>query len=377
MPGVTLLGPVFPYRGGIPYCTTRLADELGCEVISFRRQFPRMFYPGSGDVDESLRPKTPARARFLLDVVNPLTWLRTGLLLRRERPDALIVVWWVWVWALPYLVILALLPRSTRVVLQCHNVGDKEPAAWKRWLTDRVLRRGDVLVVHAKTEAEEASRRTGGRVPVVATFLPVHEMGGPAPPREEARRRLGLSGNVALCFGHIRPYKGVDVALRAWPMLRCEATLLVAGEVWWKQEEAIRELARGLANVRMDLRYVPDAEIAEYFAAADVVLAPYRVEAQSGVALTALHFGRPLIASTVGGLPEVVEEGGNGFLIPPDDPAALAAAVDRFFLSADRGAMERAAAASGARYSWEEYGVLFRSLLEPPEMKNFESRMKN
>src|SRR2546430_15882266 len=80
-------------------------------------------------------------------------------------------------------------------------------------------------------------------------------------------------------------------------------------------------------RIRFEFRYIPDAEIATYFAAADVVLAPYRIEAQSGVALTAFHFARPVIATRVGGLPEIVD-GNNGMLIPPEDPAALALAVD-------------------------------------------------
>ncbi|HEX8616586.1 MAG TPA: glycosyltransferase, partial [Thermoanaerobaculia bacterium] len=273
-----VIGPVPPYRAGIAYCTMRLAQELDAEVISFRRQFPRMFYPGSSDVDATL-PRFEG-GRFLLDIVNPLTWLRTAFAIRRERPDAVILVWWVWVWALPYLTLLALLPRPTRVILQCHNIGDKEPAAWKRVLTNLVLRRGDLLVVHAKSEAEDAARRlgpgvipgeprvilseakdlparngegpspssrlrmtSGGAPQIVTTFLPVHELGGAIPPRADARRTLDLQGNVALFFGHVRPFKGLDVALRAWRLLTADVTLVVAGEAWWKGEAEYRALA--------------------------------------------------------------------------------------------------------------------------------------
>ena len=354
--GSTLIvGPVPPYRAGIAYCTKRLAEVLGADVISFNRQFPRFLYPGGDDVDRTL-PRF--EARFLLDIVNPLTWLRTALVLRRERPDAVIFVWWVWVWALPYLTLLALLPKRTRVILQCHNIGDKEPAAWKRWLTDRVLRRGDVLVVHAETEAQDARRRVSRRI--VKTFLPVHELGGAIPSRAEARRKLGLRGNVALFFGHVRPFKGLDVALRAWRLLQTDVTLVVAGEAWWKSEDEYRALAKGLDNVRFDFRYIPDAEIATYFAACDVVLAPYRIEAQSGVALTAFHFARPVIASDAGGLPEIVDP---EWIFPSEDHATLAARIDAFFTRADRAALERRAADAARKYSWEEYGALFRRLV--------------
>lgn len=355
MPRTLIIGPVFPYRAGIAYCTVKLAEQLGADVVSFKRQFPKFLYPGGDDVDPTL-PRFDAR--FLLDIINPLTWIRTALRLRRDRPDAVIFVWWVWVWALPYLMLIALLPRKTRVILQCHNIGDKEPAAWKRWLTDRVLRRGDVLVVHAQTEADDAARRTSRRI--VKTFLPVHALGGAIPTRAEARRRLGLRGNVALFFGHVRPFKGLDVALRAWRLLQTEVTLVVAGEAWWKSESEYRELAKGLENVRFDFRFIPDAEIATYFAACDVVLAPYRIEAQSGVALTAFHFARPVIASNVGGLPEIVDA---EMLFPSEDHPALAARIDAFFARSDRDALERRAADSARKYSWEEYGALFGRLV--------------
>ncbi|MGZ7032141.1 MAG: glycosyltransferase, partial [Thermoanaerobaculia bacterium] len=245
---VAIVGPVFPYRAGIAYCTTRLAEEMTkygeVAVISFRRQYPRRFYPGTDDIDESLRSRTPAAARFVLDVLNPITWIRTGFLLRRHRPDAVVFVWWIWVWALPYRVMMALLPRTTRVVLQCHNIGEKEPGWWKRALANLVFRRADSLVVHARTEEDDARRRTSSRV--VRTFLPVHELGGAIPSRASARTTLGVDGNVALFFGHVRPFKALDVVLRAWPLLRHPVTLVVAGEAWWDSEQEYRKLAKEL-----------------------------------------------------------------------------------------------------------------------------------
>jgi glycosyltransferase involved in cell wall biosynthesis len=386
---VAIVGPVFPFRAGIAYCTTRLAEELrkSCDidVISFSRQFPKRLYPGGDDIDPTL-PR--AEAAFIVDVMNPFTWLRAGWRLRRY--DAVIFVWWVWLFAPAYLSMIAMMRRRTTVILQCHNVGDKEPAAWKRWLTNRVLRRADALVVHARTEADEAWKRSGGRR-VVKTFLPVHELGGAIPARADARATLHIdaAANVALFFGHIRPFKGLDIALRAWRELHTDALLVVAGEAWWERADEYVQLAAelGLAQtkrrsdsqsdkagsrtresdlrktVRFDFRFIPDSEIATFFAAADVVLAPYRIEAQSGVALTAFHFARPVIATTVGGLPEVID-GSNGMLVPPEDPAALARAVDEFFTTRDRASMEQSAAASARKYSWPEYAAVFAALVD-------------
>ncbi len=365
---VAIVGPVFPYRAGIAYCTTRLAEELAHDdevsIYSFKRQYPKRFYPGSGDIDPSLESRRPSNAAFRLDILNPLSWISEGLRIRHDDPDVVILVWWIWVWALPYLIMLALMPHHTRIVLQCHNITDKEPARWKSWLTNRVLRRGETLVVHAKTEAEEARARTKGTdAVVVETFLPVHELGGEMPSRDEGKRRYLLGGeNVALFFGHVRPFKGLDIALEAIDRSEGDWILFVAGEVWWNDEQMYRETVAMLSierRVKLDFRFIPDDEIADVFAACDVVVAPYRREAQSGVALTAFHFGRPVIATTVGGLPEIIEDGVNGLLVPPEDPVALAKALDRFFAEEMRDRLEQGARESAARYNWSAYAENF------------------
>ena len=91
-------------------------------------------------------------------------------------------------------------------------------------------------------------------------------------------------------------------------------------------------------------------------------MAPYRTESQSGVALTAFHFGRPVIATAVGGLSELID-GRNGILVPPEDPEELARAVDEFFTRRNRRSMERAAGESAKRYSWAEYGAIMSRLV--------------
>ncbi|HEY0787336.1 MAG TPA: glycosyltransferase, partial [Thermoanaerobaculia bacterium] len=207
--------------------------------------------------------------------------------------------------------------------------------------------------------------------PIERTFLPAHELGRGKVERAEARERLGFAADerLALFFGHVRPFKGLDLVLRAWKSLRSEAKLVVAGEFWWGDEETYRTIVReeGIEDrVRIEPRFIPDDEIALWFGAADVVLAPYRTEAQSGVVLTAFHFERPVIASTVGGIPEIVSDGRNGYLIPPESPVEIARAVDRFFLEADRAAMERAAGEGARRYSWEEYAKGMAGVLEKP-----------
>ena len=378
-PRIAIIGPVYPYRAGIAHCTVRLAEELGrdfdVEIVSFARQYPRHFYPGGSDLDPTLESRRPPNARFTLDILNPLSWIAEGRRLRKENLHAVVFVWWIWVWAIPYRTLRAFLPKKTKIVFQCHNISDKEPAGWKTALTNRALGTADSIVVHARTEAEEVVRRLGESVRrrVTNLFLPLHEVGGEIPSRTEARRTLGITHeHVALCFGHVRPFKGLDIAFRAWEGMKAHVLLLVAGEVWWderaKYERMLGELGLSV-RVRCDFRFIPDAEVATYFAATDVVLTPYRHEAQSGVAMTAFHFLRPVIATAVGGLPELIRDGQNGLLIPPEDPDALREAVEQFFSRGDRGEWEARIAAEADRYSWKRYadaiGVLLGVGLSP------------
>lgn len=363
---VVVIGPVYPYRGAIAYCTQRLAKELRAtaevSLLSFSRQYPAPLYPGQSDVDPTVRDLAPAGARYALDVLNPLTWLREGLRLRREKPDVVVICWWVWVWAIPYLVITQMLCRSTRLFVQCHNIDDKEPRWWKGALANRLFRRADLLIVHSARSVEEVRERLGnaGVEKTVQLFLPVIPIGREIPERNEAKRRLGLENRkIAMFFGQIRPFKGLDIALRAWREVDGDILLLVVGEIWFGDEPRYRKIVseEGLEDrVLFVSRYVPDAEVADYFSAADVVIASYRYENQSGVAMNAFHFGRPVIATAVGGLPDIIEHGVNGMLVPPADPEQLALAVNRFFDSEDRPRLEQGARAAAAKYSWERYG---------------------
>ncbi len=192
---------------------------------------------------------------------------------------------------------------------------------------------------------------------------PVYQQFGELPcTREEARRRLGVppDHDVLLAFGYVRPDKGLAVLLDALPAIRAAraprgVTCLIVGEFYEPRAAYDQQAAQlGLGEcVRFVDRYVPDAEVGLYFAAADVVVLPYTAATQSGVVQVAYGFGRPVITTAVGGLPEVVRDGVSGLLVPPSDPAALAGAVARFYVGGSPESWEQGVAAERARYSWD------------------------
>lgn len=139
---------------------------------------------------------------------------------------------------------------------------------------------------------------------------------------------------VVLLFGGIKHYKGIDVLLRAFselrPSVRNEVVVKIAGSSSISVRE-LQTLADELgieSHVEWDVRYVPDEEVPELFNSADVVAFPYRNADQSGALMTALPYGKPIVASNLGGFAEVLEEGTHGHLVEPEDTEALSKALE-------------------------------------------------
>lgn len=374
---VTLLGPTFPFRGGIAHHTTLLyrafAAEHTARLVSFKRQYPRRLFPGPTDRDASAAALQVPETEYRLDPLGPWTWEATARAITANAPDLLVVPWWVTYWA-PSIGTVARRARrlapAMRLAFLCHNVVPHEHAPFARALTRWALAPGHAYVAHARPQAEALRALLPGAVVRVYPH-PLYDMfaGAEGPSRAEARAALGLPAEapVALFFGFVRPYKGLDDLLAALARARAQGLdlrLVVAGEFWDDVAQCrarAAELGVAEAAVITD-RYIPNEEVPRYFAAADVVALPYREATQSGIAAMAYGFGRPVIATTAGGLGDAVVEGVTGLLVPPSDPAALAAALVRFFREGWGERLAEGVARHRAEISWEGLVGVFEDI---------------
>ncbi len=340
---IAVLGPVYPYRGGIAHYTARLVRalaEAGEEVltVNLTRQYPSALFPGSSQEDGSKQPFETVSERWV-DSMRPDTWFRTVARLRRRGVKKLVIQWWHPYFAPSFGTIARLARRAgIEVVFVCHNVEPHEGTPFDRLALKWAYGGADRFVVHAQAERSKMERYAAGR-PVDVVAHPVYDLfaEGALPDAAAARAELGLGAEdeVLLFFGLIRPYKGLEVLLRAMPEILSKRAvkLVVAGECYGDEKPLhalIAELGIGAA-LKLDLKYVPNEAVATYMVAADAVVVPYLHATQSGIVQVAYAFGKPVITTRVGGIPEVVWEGETGLLVPPSDPAALAAAVERFF----------------------------------------------
>ncbi len=154
---------------------------------------------------------------------------------------------------------------------------------------------------------------------------------------------------TVMFFGNIEAYKGLDVLIRAFALLpedlRARTQLLVAGSPN-TDVVSLQKLARDLGIERCmvwKLGYIREEEVPQLFRSATIVALPYRAIDQSGVLMTAMAFGKAIVASRTGGFPEVITDRVNGILVTPGVVLELAAALQELLTNpARREAMERA-----------------------------------
>jgi glycosyltransferase involved in cell wall biosynthesis len=368
---LALIGPVYPFRGGIAHYTTllhRTLRERGHEVllVSFSRQYPRWLFPGRSDRDPSQTPLRVEEAGYWIDSLNPLTWLSAFLRVRRYRPDMIVLQWWTTFWAPVWSVLGALNHLLLRrpVLAVCHNVLPHEVRWWDLWLARMALRWSTRFIVQSAEEQHQLQELLPDAEATIFP-LPVFDMFSDGRlPREEARGRLGLPTNVPvlLFFGIVREYKGLGDLLLALPDIQVQlgdVILLVAGEFWEEKQvytDAIEELGIG-GSVVIDDRYIPNEEIALYFSAADVLVAPYRRVTGSAVTKMAASFGLPVVTTWAGG----EGRGARGDeLVAPGDAKALADAVVRRLTLGS----EPRPAVEPVGVSWAQLADLVESIIE-------------
>ena len=344
---VAIIGPAYPLRGGnalfVAHLFENLSQDHDAYVVSFKRLYPSLLFPGKTQMNVSRDPVKSTPSRQIIDSANPLTWLEAVRWISRpkRRPDLVVFVWWNPFFGLCYGLMARLLRRriGAGVVFVCENVVSHENRFVDKFLTSYALRAADYFLVLSGVVARRIQALFPGK-PLRQAALPIYDCYRPPEvERDEVRGNLDLAKPTVLFFGYVREYKGLAHLLRAMPSVleKMDVQLLIVGEFYddrAKYDALIDEL--GIAkSVRIVAEHVPDEKVGEYFAASDVAVLPYVSATQSGITQIAFAFGLPVISTDVGGLPEVVHDGETGYIVKPGDAGALSDAIVRYFSSGD------------------------------------------
>lgn len=379
---LALFGPAPPLRGGIVAAQANLHRALRARGhtlhwTSFKRQYPGFMFPGSAQ-EGATAPWLRCDSHRVFVPWSPWSWRQSAADLLAFAPDGVIARWWMPFFAPGFRDVLRRVRDRTRVVWLLDNVVPHESYPLGMWLTRQALRQGHAFIA----QSEQVRRDLQALLPDVPDEVvrlaphPVYDYSDPdrpRPTRAQARRALDLppDARVLLYFGFIKPYKGLMHLIDAVPRLReawgpDDLRVLIVGDVYGDRAAYDQRIAAsGAADViRFHPEYVSDLEVETWFIASDLVVLPYVSATQSGIVQIAWNYDRPVVTTTVGGLPEVVRDGRTGFLVPPGDADRLATACLRFFAEGHAAAMQAAVHEEKAAYSWENQVAAIEQLID-------------
>ena len=359
---IVIVGTAYPLRGGIAHYNALLFRHLSkkhnVEIVTFSRQYPKMLFPGKTQ-DEQGGIENALPTEQLIDSINPITWYTAAEAIARKKPDLLIFKYWLPFFGPCFGTIARLVRRWTRakVLFICDNVIPHEKRIGDTAFTRYAFRSADAFIAQsAAVEKDLNSFWPGSRYALVPH--PVYEIFGSSMPKDKARESLGVTDErVILFFGYVRRYKGLHILLDAMPAIlkSFKVKLLVVGEFYDDEKKYKDQIAeKGIqASVLVHSDYVRNEEVSKYFCAADIVVLPYVSATQSGIVQIAYQFDKPVIATDVGGLSEVVLNGRTGYIVRPEAPEAVADAVVRFYKEERESEFVQNVREEKKKYSWD------------------------
>ena len=339
---IALLSCFYPYRGGISQFNTYLYEELGkrniVKAFNFTRQYPEILFPGKTQYVTQDDEAVPVESISLLDTANPFSYIKTYKAIKEWGPDVLIVRYWM-SWFAPSLgYITRRMKKHCKVISILDNVIPHEPHFFDAPLTKYFLKGSTGSVTLCEAVSKDLLKLSPDKKYTVIQH-PLYSHFGQKLQREEAERKLGLEPGKKnlLFFGLIRAYKGLDILLEAFGKLPDDYQLIIAGEPYGSFDK-YQEIIDSLPNkdrIRMNLKYIKDSEVKDYFSAADLAVLPYRSATQSGISSVSYHFEVPMIVTDTGGLRETIGDRGTGIVAQECTPECILKEIQRFFSDAD------------------------------------------
>ncbi len=361
---ILIVGPAWPYRGGIADFDERIAREYikkgdEVEIFTFTLQYPSFLFPGKTQYSPDPRPEDLDIKRKV-NSINPFNWIKVGRELKKKNADLLIIKFWLPLMAPCFGTIARIMKGNgkTKVVSILDNIIPHEHRPGDKILSKYFVSSIDAFIAMSKSVYDDLKSLNDKR-PCLLSPHPIYDNFGTAVSREEAIGSLGLnpSAKYMLFFGFIRDYKGLDILLKAVADERIKSSdikLIVAGEFYNNSEtyfEMEKELGlEGKIIWRTD--FIADEQVKNYFCASDIIVQPYKTATQSGVTQIAYHFEKPMLVTNVGGLPEIVPNGKVGYSVEPE-AKVIADAINDFYSNGRYTEFVENIKEEKKKYSWD------------------------
>ncbi|MFZ7146370.1 MAG: glycosyltransferase [Bacteroidota bacterium] len=365
-----IVGPAYPLRGGIADFNEALAiafqkERIQTTLYSFYFQYPEFLFPGktqkaTGEVNPELKISTT------ISSVNPLSWFKTANKIANEKPDFVIIRYWLPFMAPALGTIAKLLRRrSIHVIAITDNVIPHEKRPGDKMFTKYFVNNCDGFITMSKSVLNDLSTFTSS---LKKKFLPhpVYNIFGDSVSKKEARVKLNIPENdkLILFFGFIRSYKGLDLLIEAMnepEMKELNVRLLIAGEFYEDSKPYLDRISElnGENRFILNTSFISKEDVKYYFCAADLVVQPYKSATQSGITQIAYYFGRPMLVTNVGGLAEIVADKRVGY-VTERNARSISSAISDFYTNNRESAFSQNALADSEKFSWKTFtnGIL-------------------
>jgi len=361
---VIIIGPAFPFRGGIANFNNALAQAYhdrgdNITLYSFTLQYPSFLFPGTTQYETGEAPKN-LKIKTLINSVNPFNWIQVARKINKENPDYIIIRYW-----LPFMApclgsIARLLNKKIKILAITDNVIPHEKRMGDTIFTKYFIKSCDAFLTLSASVLDDLSKFTKTTVKKYIPH-PIYDVFGEKIAKEKAIKNLGLNpeDKHLLFFGFVRKYKGLDLMLQTMADNRIkemEIKLIIAGEFYDDKKEytdMINDL--GIAdNIIMKSDFIPADKVKSYFCASDMITQTYRTATQSGVTQIAYSFDRPMLVTDVGGLAEIVPNNKVGY-VTSQNPTSIADAIVDFYTNNKEAEFTINTGAEKKRFSWGSF----------------------
>ena len=361
---VIIIGPAFPFRGGIANFNNALAQEYydrGDQVTlySFTLQYPGFLFPGTTQYESGEAPKN-LKIKTLINSVNPFNWINVARKINAEKPDYVIIRYWLPFMAPCLGTIARLLNKKIKILAITDNVIPHEKRIGDTLLTRYFVKSCDAFLSLSASVLDDLSKFTNT---TYKKFIPhpIYNVFGDKIPKAKALENLGLNSEDKhlLFFGFVRKYKGLDLMLKAMGDSRIKAMgikLIIAGEFYDDKTEYTDMITNlGIEDkIIMKSDFIPAEKVKNYFCAADMITQTYRTATQSGVTQIAYSFDRPMLVTDVGGLAEIVPNNKVGY-VTSQNPIAIADVIIDFYTNNKEEEFSDNTSLEKKRFSWKSF----------------------
>ncbi len=367
---IFVIGPIIPFTGGISHSNTTLCRNLSkrndVTAISFSMMFPKLFYPGDKQISGGKLKGVKFKQEFLLNTLNPISWVRIVNKIRKEKPDWVVFQWWH-TYFFPGYFFIALFSRlfGAKVNVVCQNVLPHEGGLAKVLIHKPFSKLFFTMVNHLVTlsssdlkELKSFFKKANADFIIEGTYGGV--TGKAFLSKEKALSALKLpKKEIVLFFGAVRPYKDLEMLLRAISIAskkRKNLLLIIAG-AFWEPREIYDKMIKDLGIEKFVLikeGYIPDTQIPLLFKAADVAVLSHKSSTESGIPQLAYAYNTPLIATAVGGNVDLIDDKKTGLLVSAENAEEMAKAIIEFFEKKLHSSFKREMKTKEKLFKWDK-----------------------